>query len=391
MKIALCNVQEFNPKIGGIERVSVSLATQLIKQDVEVIFVSCRKSPYIEEYTLPAKQYTLPSTNDYSIENVGAMAELLQKQKVEIFVNQNAHSLAYHRTCHEVCEKTGIKLVSVLHFNPDMRIKAYHNMIDGRFFNIFENLKYVFYSMLLSYPLTLATMHDHKTLYKSLYKDSSKVVLLSTKFKQIYAKIAGLNELSKLVAVPNMLSFSLETACYEKENTIVWCGRIMAQKNPYRALYVWEKISKRLPDWKLQMIGDGIWFERIKALASDMKLERIEFLGFKNPVDYYKTGKLFMLTSNYEGWALTLTEAMQYGCVPVAFNSYESITDIIDHEKTGVLVKPFDIEEMADAIVELAKSNTLSSMSVNTQKTMSRFTPDTVCQKWIDIFNDVLK
>ena len=59
MKIAICNVQEFNPTIGGIERVSVSLAEGLIKEGVEVLFVACRKSPYSKPYTLPAKQVLL--------------------------------------------------------------------------------------------------------------------------------------------------------------------------------------------------------------------------------------------------------------------------------------------------------------------------------------------
>ena len=52
MKIAICSVQEFNPTIGGIERVSVSLAEGLIKEGVEVLFVACRKSPYSKPYTL---------------------------------------------------------------------------------------------------------------------------------------------------------------------------------------------------------------------------------------------------------------------------------------------------------------------------------------------------
>ena len=66
MKVAICNVQEFNPQIGGIERVSVSLATELIKQGVNVIFVASRKSPYSKEYELPAKQYMLPNDLDYA-------------------------------------------------------------------------------------------------------------------------------------------------------------------------------------------------------------------------------------------------------------------------------------------------------------------------------------
>ena len=71
MKIAICNVQEFNPTIGGIERVSVSLAEGLIKEGVEVLFVACRKSPYSKPYTLPAKQVLLPKTLDYCIERTG--------------------------------------------------------------------------------------------------------------------------------------------------------------------------------------------------------------------------------------------------------------------------------------------------------------------------------
>ena len=60
MKIAICSVQEFNPTIGGIERVSASLAEELIKKGVEVLFVACRKSPYSKPYVLPARQVFLP-------------------------------------------------------------------------------------------------------------------------------------------------------------------------------------------------------------------------------------------------------------------------------------------------------------------------------------------
>ena len=55
MKIAICNVQEFNPTIGGIERVSVSLAEGLIKEGVEV----CRLS----EISLQQTLYTTSQTS----------------------------------------------------------------------------------------------------------------------------------------------------------------------------------------------------------------------------------------------------------------------------------------------------------------------------------------
>ena len=47
--------------------------------------------------------------------------------------------------------------------------------------------------------------------------------------------------------------------------------------------------------------------------------------GQKNPEPYYNEASIFMMTSSFEGWGLTLTEAQQYGCVPLAFHSFASL------------------------------------------------------------------
>lgn len=53
MKIAIYNYREFNFNIGGIERVSVSLAKGLIDKGHDVIFVAVFKSQYKIDYTPP--------------------------------------------------------------------------------------------------------------------------------------------------------------------------------------------------------------------------------------------------------------------------------------------------------------------------------------------------
>ena len=45
-----------------------------------------------------------------------------------------------------------------------------------------------------------------------------------------------------------------------------------------------------------------------------------------------------MMTSSFEGWGLTLTEAQQYGCVPLAFHSFASLTDIITDKVNGFAI-----------------------------------------------------
>jgi glycosyltransferase involved in cell wall biosynthesis len=44
------------------------------------------------------------------------------------------------------------------------------------------------------------------------------------------------------------------------------------------------------------------------------------------------------MTSAYEGWGLTLTEAQQMGVVPIAFDSFGAVYDIIENEYNGLII-----------------------------------------------------
>lgn len=391
MKIAICNVQEFNPMIGGIERVSVSLAEGLIKEGVEVLFVACRKSPYSKPYTLPAKQVLLPKPLDYCIENVQALAHILKEEKVDILLNQNSHSELYNRTCYEAKSASGVKLISVLHFSPDMRIKGNRHLVNFRYLSLRENLVNALRDICTRFPLRYITMHDQCRMYRNLYLHSDKVVLLSNEFKESYIKLSGVKEASKLTAINNMLSFPYEKSNYPKKKQILWCGRLLfSPKRPDRILWVWKKLQDRLPDWNLVIVGDGPFSEQMRQLSKRLSLERIEFAGFKDPVPYYKESSIFCMTSNHEGWGLVLTEAMQYGCVPVAFDSFESIHEIISDGKTGYLVSPFDINRMAEKVWSLAMDKKIATYAKESQMSMSNLTPNKIAKMWTTLFYEIL-
>ena len=251
MKIAICNVQEFNPTIGGIERISVSLAEELIKNGVEVLFIACQESPYSKPYTLPAKQLFLPKPLDYCMENVQAMAGIIKEEKVDILLNQNSHSELYNRTCYEVKLISGVKLISVLHFSPYMRIKGNRNLVNFRYFSFKENLVNALRDLCTRFPLRYITMHDQCRMYRNLYLHSDKVVLLSNEFKDAYIRLSDIKETSKLTAINNMLSFPYEKRDYPKKKQLLWCGRLLfSQKRPDRILWVWKELQDKLTDWK---------------------------------------------------------------------------------------------------------------------------------------------
>lgn len=394
MKIAICSVQEFNPMIGGIERVSVSLAAELIKKGHEVVFVSCRKSPYGAPYELPAPQHFLPSSADYAEVNVREMLALLRDEHVDVILNQNAHSEPYNRMIAEVREQSGVPVVSALHFDPINRITSNRHLIDFRFNTLRENIVGALRMIVTTWPFTIVTMHSQKRMLRNLRDRSDAVVLLSETFKPAFFRLAGGKDPEKILAINNMLSWPMpEAEAGEKEKIILFVGRLNhSQKRPEQLLAAWSRIEKRLPDWRVVIVGDGPMRADLENYARELDLQRVSFEGFKDPRAYYKRASVYVITSSHEGWPLTIMEAKQYGCVPVVYKSFVSVTDQVSDGENGCLVDPFNQEEMARKIVALAEDDALrNEMSRKARQSCARFAPGIIAAQWEDVLSSVIR
>lgn len=394
MKIAICSVQEFNPMIGGIERVSVSLAAELIKKGHEVMFVSCRKSPYGAPYELPVPQKMLPSSADYAEENVREMLALLRDEHVDVILNQNAHSEPYNRMIAEVREQSGVPVVSALHFDPINRITSNRHLIDFRFNTLRENVVGALRMIVTTWPFTIVTMHSQKRMLRNLRDRSDAVVLLSETFKPAFFRLAGGKDPEKILAINNMLSWPMpEAEAGEKEKIILFVGRLNhSQKRPEQLLAAWSRIEKRLPDWRVVIVGDGPMRADLEKYARELDLQRVSLEGFKDPRTYYKRASVYVMTSSHEGWPLTIMEAKQYGCVPVVYKSFVSVTDQVSDGENGCLVDPFNQEEMARKIVALAEDDALrNEMSRKARQSCARFAPGIIAAQWEDVLSSVIR
>lgn len=389
MKIAICNIQEFNPMIGGIERVSLTLASSLIEQGHELFFVACQCSPYSEKFQPPAKQIFLPEPNDYAVENIEKFSEIIKNEQVDLIINQSSHARRFNKFIAQVKKKTGVKVISVLHLDPNMRISANRNQINWQYLPLKHNLISLVKDICTRGILRWLIMRPQSQMYRELYHMSDKVVLLSENFINSFQKIAKLTETSKLTAIANMLSFQYDRdISYPKKRQLLYCGRlVLQQKRPDRVLYAWRLLQHKLPDWELVIVGDGPFKDNLAKICHKLNLNRVSFKGFQTPEKYYKESPILVLTSNYEGYPLVITEAMQYGCIPVVFNSFGSITDVITHGQTGYLIKPFNIKEYANHLEKLAISAELQQeMSQNSQSSMAKLTPENIYQQWQNLF-----
>ena len=89
------------------------------------------------------------------------------------------------------------------------------------------------------------------------------------------------------------------------------------------------------------------------------------------------------MTSEREGWGLTITEAMQRGVVPVALDTSSAFHDIITDGENGYLVKEGAIKAFASKIEQLALDKQLwRSMAENALASANRFNLNKITKDW---------
>lgn len=104
--------------------------------------------------------------------------------------------------------------------------------------------------------------------------------------------------------------------------TFIFWGRLHKQKGLDRALRLFAGLSAKLTDARYTIIGpDGGDEQRLKALCRTLQIEhRVHFAGQRNmeEIRAFATGQAFYLqTSEVEGMAMAVVEAMQFGLLPI--------------------------------------------------------------------------
>ena len=94
------------------------------------------------------------------------------------------------------------------------------------------------------------------------------------------------------------------------------------------------------------------------------------------------------MTSSHEALPIVLIEAQKYDCVPIAYNSFESATDIIQDGHNGILVTPFNRREYVKALDSLiVNEERLAQLTKNGKEYIKKFDSRKVVKEWIKLFN----
>lgn len=113
------------------------------------------------------------------------------------------------------------------------------------------------------------------------------------------------------------------------------------------------------------IIGDGPEKKKLQLLITNYQLQNIHFLGYQeNASQYLKAFDLFVLPSRKEGLPYTILEAI-HAEIPIIATDVGGVSELIEHKKTGLLVKSDSStglsKQIVFALTHTAKMNTYAS------------------------------
>jgi glycosyltransferase involved in cell wall biosynthesis len=138
---------------------------------------------------------------------------------------------------------------------------------------------------------------------------------------------------------------------------------LVEQKGIDVLLDAWAKVVAELPDWRLALVGDGPLTGELKEQARKLGVaDSIDWIGHvSDPFPFLRGAKFFVMTSRFEGTPNALLEAMACGLPAVVSDASPGPCELIGSGDgaAGVIVPVEDASATADAIIRLARDETL--------------------------------
>ena len=389
MNILFLNFIPILSHVGGVQKVTDVLARELLKRGHKVCFVYYDKRTIPENYIFPCTQYYIGFDKREKARIKKEWLEIVEKNKIEIVVNLHGDfkSLFFIRQLPKV-----IKVITVNHLRPYGGLPL--NRDEIRRYRP-KNSKDAFLKVVkLLLPTVMSRINTFKQTreLEELIGASNKYCVLSNEYIKRIGNFYPSVDKGKLYVIANPVPYKIKDVEYRlKENVILFVGRLVSHKNVNAFIDVWRLLYQKNTEWKAIIVGDGSDLEYLKEKVQRDKVKNIIFEGSQEDViPYYQRAKIVCGTSLSESWNMSLVEGMGFGCVPVAFNSYETINDIIDDKINGVSVEPFNIKQMASNIQELIDDHAKwMKMSREALIKSRSFSLETITNEWERLFESL--
>jgi glycosyltransferase involved in cell wall biosynthesis len=142
--------------------------------------------------------------------------------------------------------------------------------------------------------------------------------------------------------------------------TIITVARLVPQKNLPLLLRAFAEVIQRCPTARLTIVGEGSEKLALKTLALQLQIaDKITWLPWSDDVPaLLSQADIYVLSSNYEGYARVIPEAMAAG-LPVVMTDVGCAHEVLHDMVHGLVVPVGDVATLASALETLCTNDVL--------------------------------
>lgn len=381
MKIVYCIPALYNS--GGMERVLTQKANYLAdKAGFDVYIVTTSQKDRSTFYSLSPKVGTIDLDIDYE----GMMSLPIHKRIISRIKAKKTHRQKLEKVLSEIKPDITISMFThEMSFLPDIKDGS-KKILELHFSKNFRKLdaKSNHQSKLLQ---LLNGVLDHSD--RRAIKKYDRFVILSRRDAEDWGRTYN-----NLSVISNPTAFDVPETHLSENKRILAVGRLCPQKGFDMLIDAWNLIPDKIrKDWHIDIFGKGP--------DKDQLLEKIESYGFRNSISLlpptssiqaeYASHSIFCFPSRYEGFPLSLMEAMSFGCAPIAFDCPCGPSELIPNDSVGCLIEMGEINLFAEKLeYVMTHPEDRKTLGYNAASHIQNNFSETVIMKsWIKLFKDV--
>lgn len=200
---------------------------------------------------------------------------------------------------------------------------------------------------------------------------------------------------ARIEVIPNALH-TMDVPQADPESTVVvTAGRVVPQKGYDLLINAFAEVAKRHPGWQLRIFGkgDAETIRRLRRMINRRHLyNHVLLMGPSLTLEEeLAKASFFVLSSRYEGFPMSLMEALSHGLPVVSFDCPTGPREILTDGVDSLLVPPKNTKALAESICQLIENDALRrKMSRAARENAHSYSPESVRPRWERLFSDLM-
>lgn len=364
------------PTVGGSGVIATELGKLLAEKGHEIHFISSSLPFRLQKmyhniyyHQVEVNQYSVFQYPPYDIALASKMAEVIQKENLDIL---HVHYAIPHAVCAILAKQMSnqdVKIVTTLH-GTDITVLGYDLTLS-------EAIRF---GIEKSDAVTAVSNSLISQTYELIKPDKEIVPIYNFIDERIYKRTdsAYLKE---------------EFAINQEEKVVIHVSNFRPVKRVPDVVRAFAHICAQTPS-RLLLIGDGPEMPVVAKLVEELGLkEYVLFLGKQdNLEELYSISDLMLLLSEKESFGLVALEAMACG-VPCIGTNIGGLPEVIADNETGFICELGNIDEIAEKALKLLTNQKLHSrFSLKSKEIVQeKFQAEMIVEQYESIYENLVE